>query len=209
MTSYFYNTIYQLRSNEEIILYDKMLDISEDDEELVKSFLLIEYDGEKENYPYTAPAYDANAALWAAKIVYTTSQLMLYREHKIEELKALLPEYEGELNASAILSSDLCLRFLPQILNETKYIDPDDELISLVEKYLKDWHYSSIGYPINADKLAFDVIASNKCLQQMYVDRIITRKDAKRATFSFTHEKIKETMGDYAYEFWNDLKTEN
>lgn len=209
MTSFFYNTIYQLRSNEEIVLYDRMLDFSQDDEELVKSFLLIEYDGEKENYPYTPPEYDANTALWAAKIVYTTSQLMLYREHKIEELNELLPAFEGELNASAILSSDLCLRFLPQILNETKYIDPDDELISLAEKYLKDWHYSSIGYPIVADNLVFDAIASNKCLQQMYVDRIIANKDVKRAAFSFTHEKIKETMGDYAYEFWNDLKIAN
>lgn len=207
MASFFYNTIYQLRSNEEIVLYDRMLNFSEDDEELVNSFLGIEFDGEKDNYPYTPPEFDAKAALWSAKIVYTTSQLMLYREHKIEELNELLPEFEGDLSPSAILSADLCLRFLPQILNETKYIDPDDELISLAEKFLKYWHYSSIGYQIVVGDLDFDVIASNKCLQQMYIDRIITKKDAKRAAFSFTNEKILETMGDYAYEFWNDLKT--
>ncbi len=206
MTTYFYNTISQLRSAEEIVLYDRVLDFTEVDEELVKNFLLVEYEMEQENYPFVAPEYNANAALWAAKVVYTNCQLILYRENKTEDLPKLLPAFDSEIDASAMLSADLCLRFLPQVLKETKYIDPDDKLIELAEEILRQWHYSSIGYEMDNGKIDFNNLPANKCLQQLYVDRVILKKDLVRASLPYINEKIKETMGDYSSEFWKELK---
>lgn len=52
MHHYFYNTIYQLRTKEEIILYDKLFDIKEGDEALVKEFLQVEFNIESKNHPF-------------------------------------------------------------------------------------------------------------------------------------------------------------
>ncbi|MBK7038654.1 MAG: hypothetical protein IPH42_20585 [Bacteroidetes bacterium] len=55
MPHYFHETIYQLRANEEIILYDNLLYFKGDDEALVKEFLQIEFDVESENHPFSTP----------------------------------------------------------------------------------------------------------------------------------------------------------
>ena len=54
MHHYFYNTIYQLRTKEEIILYDKLFDIKEGDEALVKEFLQIEFNIKNKNHPFSS-----------------------------------------------------------------------------------------------------------------------------------------------------------
>ncbi len=206
MNTYFYNTICQLRSAEEIVLYDRVLNFAEEDEELVKKFLQIEYEMEQENYPFNAPEFNANAALWAAKIVYTFCQLILYRENKTEELPQLLPAFNDRIDASAMLSADLCLRFLPQVLEDTKHIDPDDKLIEMAEGILNQWHFSSIGYKIKANEINTNILQTNKCLQQLYIDRVILKKDLMRASLPSINEKVYETMGDYSSEFWKELK---
>ena len=67
MNSYFYNTISQLRLREEIVLYDRIIKFLPEDEKLVSDFLQLEYENESQNYPFDAPEFDSNAALWAAK----------------------------------------------------------------------------------------------------------------------------------------------
>jgi hypothetical protein len=206
MPHYFYETIYQLRANEEIILYDKLLYFKEDDELLVKEFLQIEFDVESENYPFSTPKYDAESALWAAKIVYTACQILLYREHKESELTDLLPLFTQPITSEAILSADLCLRFLPQIMAEAKLIDLEDHVIPILESILQQWHYSGIGIILVLEDLDFDPIFSNPCLEQLYIDRVIEKKDRKRAELPQILEKIRATLGNYTQKYWNEFK---
>ncbi|MBP9136445.1 MAG: hypothetical protein KBF31_05505 [Chitinophagales bacterium] len=206
MHHYFYNTIYQLRTKEEIILYDKLFDIKEGDEALVKEFLQIEFNIESKNHPFSTPKYDAESALWAAKIVYTACQILLYREHKEAELTDLLPAFTQPITTEAILSADLCLRFLPQILAEAKLIDPEDYLIPILESILNQWHYSGIGIPLSLKNLDFELIFSNPCLEQLYIDRVIDKKDKKRAELPQMLEKIRATLGNYTEKYWNEFK---
>jgi hypothetical protein len=206
MHHYFYNTIYQLRTKEEIILYDKLFEIKEGDEALVKEFLQIEFNIESKNHPFSTPKYDAESALWAAKIVYTACQILLYRENKEAELTDLLPAFTQPITTEAILSADLCLRFLPQILAEAKLIDPEDYLIPILESILKQWHYSGIGIPLSLKNLDFELIFSNPCLEQLYIDRVIDKKDKKRAELPQMLEKIRATLGNYTEKYWNEFK---
>ncbi|MGG9962274.1 hypothetical protein [Ferruginibacter sp. SUN106] len=209
MPSHFYNTIFHLRHHEEIILYDRVLNFVPEDEALVKELLAIEYETEVLNYPFTPPPFNATAALWAAKTTYTTCQLILYRENKADELPQLLPVYEGAIDASAILSADLCLRFLPQVLKDTKNIDPDDALIVLAEGHLQQWHYSGIGYPAKTALINLNSVAENDCVLQLYTDRVIQKKDVQRAQLPLLHQKIKAAMGMYSSRFWKELNTVN
>ena len=206
MPHYFYETIYQLRANEEIILYDKLLYFKGDDEALVKEFLQIEFDVESENHPFSTPKYNAESALWAAKIVYTACQILLYREHKEAELTDLLPLFSQPITTEAILSADLCLRFLPQILAEAKLIDPEDHVIPILENILNQCHYSGIGIILALENLDFDPIFSNPCLEQLYIDRVIETKDRKRAELPQMLEKIRATLGNYTENYWNEFK---
>ena len=208
MPYHFYNTINQLRQNEELILYDRVLHFLDEDEQLVKEFLKIEFEIESQNYPFTPPAYNETAALWGAKLIYTTCQLILYRENKEAELPLLLPVYNNEIDAAAILSADLCLRFLPQALQQTKNIDPDDALITVVENHLQQWHYSGIGYVLNAATVNFDTVFANECMQQLYIDRVIQKKDMQRAMLPLLQKKITAAMGIYSATFWNELNSD-
>jgi MoxR-vWA-beta-propeller ternary system domain bpX4 len=209
MPHFFYDTIYQLRTNEEIIIYDKLLSFSDEDIQLVADFLEIEYESEILNVPNKAPAFNKKAAVWGAKIIYTACQLILYRENKEDELPSLFPAFENEINVDTIFSADLCLRFLPQIITETKHIDPDDKLINILEAILKQWHFSSIGYNLKTADLNFEIIFGNECLQKLYVDRVIEKKDTEKATFPVVQKKIKEVFGIHGLQFWKELKLED
>jgi len=201
----FYDTIYNLRMNGEITLFDRIMNFDSADEELVKDFLLIEYETEAQDFPNTPPHFDADAALWGARTMYTICQLILYRQHRAAELPSLLPVFTSAITASAMLSADLCLRFLPQVLKDTKHIDPEDALIEVTETHLHQWHYSGIGYGLATEMLDFTAIKASASLWQLYADRIIEKKDISLANADCMKEKIKASMGAYNGRFWKEL----
>ncbi|MET3021651.1 hypothetical protein [Flavobacterium hydatis] len=201
----FLDTIYHLRTIEQIILYDKVITISREEETDVTSFLETEYEREILDYPGIAPEFNSEAALWASKTVYLAAQLLLYREHNIKDLVMLLPDYKGEINASAILSADICLRFLPQIIMEMKRIDPDDLVIPILEKHLFQFHYSAVGFEVDIEKIDFEILAENDCLQQLYIDRIVQRKAIKFTESDFIKKQLEIGFGDYRKLFWAQL----
>ena len=203
--SSFLDTIYHLRTIEQIILSDKLLTISKEEEKDTISFLEAEYEREILEYRGVAPEFKADAALWAAKTVYLAAQLLLYREHKFTDLEVILADFDGNQDASAVLSADLCLRFLPQIIEEMKRIDPDDLVIPILEKHLYQFHYSSIGFEMDIKKINFDIIASNDCFQHLYIDRIVHRKAIKFTESDLIKKELEIGFGDYKKIFWAQL----
>lgn len=200
----FLHTIFQLRKEEDVVLYTKLIETDERELLLVNDFLEEEYRLECYEYPFTPPPYDEKAAIWGAKTFYTVAQLILFREHKERDLVKLLPAYDGTLNAGAILSADLCLRFLPQLLAETKNFDAEDILIVEINNILKFWHYSGIGEELPGIP-EFDVITEDKSLLQLYINRIIEKKDKKRAVLPVFFDLIKGNLGLYQPQFWKEL----
>ena len=203
--TYFTDMIIRLRRQEEILLYNNIIEVTEPESKAAIEFLRKEYEQEALDHPYTVPEFDPAAAVWAAKTVYVTAQLMLYRENRADDLQALLPAFPGEITPSAVLSADLCLRFFPSILFQLKVIDTADALIPLLEAELHRWHYSGLQYPLETDKLDFTVIATNECLGQLYTNRIIDYKKIQLAKHPACKDRIVASLGLYADEFWKDL----
>lgn len=201
----FYSTIYHLRKNEELIIYDKLIDFSIYDENLIKEFLAEEYKIESKNFPFISPRFDADAAYWSAKTFYTICQLVIFREHKEEELDLLFSKFENTKNASAILSVDLCLRFLPLIQYEATLLDPDDKLLIYIKNILNEWVYSSLGHIENYEVIDLTEIENNDCLNQLFIDRIIDQKALNITKLPNWNQKIKATMGDYQNIYWKEL----
>lgn len=203
--NYFYEMVRTLRREEEVILYRNILTITDSEEESVMNFLQKEYVNESLNFPFNAPPYNPEAALWGARAVYFGAQLILYRQNGESELPTLFPELRCELTPSAILSVDLCFRFIPELLHQLKLIDSEDPLISILENHLHKWHYSGISYPLPLDTMNFTAIFQDQCLQQLYLDRIVECKCllfAKRKQF---YKLLRGNFGLYQNDFWEEF----
>ncbi len=205
-TYFFLQMIVNLRTTEKVTLYNNLLTITEDETFLVETFLEKEYKTESLDFPFTTPTFDKDAAVWGAKTCYLAAQLILFRQNKVEELDKLFPPFAGEITANAMLSADVCLRFIPKMIFHLKAIDNEDELIPLLEKMLETWHYSAFGCQLILENLNFDVILTNPCLKQLYIDRIIATKNTKLAQLPAIYPLIINQLGMYKKEFWPTLE---
>lgn len=190
-------------------MYSNKLQISTAQELEVVAYLKQFYETESFNYPHQPPLFDANAALWAAHTVYLACQLILFRENKGSELGQILPPYHQEYSAAAMLSADLTLRFLPDIITQASLIDPTDQLVGVLEAHLMAWHYSGVNYPLKVENLAFSSINSNACLKQLYVDRIIEHKKNNLAQLPAFKTAVKASLGWFAPSLWGDIELED
>jgi hypothetical protein len=213
----FYETIHQLRNKEVIVLYSDLPAIIESDESMVRDFLEAEYSREMIEYPFTAPPFDSSAAIWAAKIVYTAAQLLLYRKDESQDLPALLPEYTIEIDSASMVSADLVLRFLPEILSKAIDLDEDDALVPILRRHLQTFHYTGILFaafdklPGNLDTAiekeiqyapGYSTLSENQCFRQLYIDRIINFKHKGLAEQPLINQQIKAALGNHYTTFW-------
>jgi len=201
----FLETLYHLRTVEHVILYNKLTAVPFKEEQDVIAFLEGEYERESTDYPYTPPPFSATAALWAAKTVYFAAQLFLYRENKVTDLPSLLPAYSGTIDASAMLSADLCLRFLPSIKYALEGVDVNDPLLPVIEQYLKQFPYSGIGRDGEFTVPDTAIIINNNCLKQLYLDRVTERKAIKWANETVIKSALLANVGNYKTHLWREL----
>lgn len=209
MTNYFLMMLQHLHEHEEVLLYSNLFHVPASHQTEVMCYLHDLYAQEALGFPHQVPAFDQDAALWGAHLLYSACQLLLYRENKGAELSKILPVYGGAHTASAMLSVDLSLRFLPDVIAQAQAIDPDDPLIEVLAAHLKVWHFSGVNYELAIDKLAYNVITSNACLKQLYIDRIIKFKKMKLATHQLFVSGVKASLGWYAEALWRDFAIEN
>ena len=194
---YFLKCLVHLQAQQELMLFSKLYAISPEEDQAVIDFLAALYKKEALDHPFQAPAFNEEAALWGAKTFYHCSQLLINRAKPPKELAAFLSNYEGEINASSILSADLYLRFIPIILLQAQDIDPEDELIVLLESILTKWHYSGVGYLLKEENLDFAPIVSHSCLHQLYVNRVIEKKAQDLSQHPALVELVKASVGNY------------
>lgn len=202
----FLETTFHLRTFEEIILFDKIIKISEEDIQKTKVFLKEAYEKEQTNYPFKVPLFNENAAIWASKIVYFASQLLLNREDTGKEINLLLPDFTYSIDASAIVSADLMLRFLPDIIFELHKTDPNDLVLEKLKKITKPFLYSLIEDDYNPEELNLEIVLNNDCLKQLFLDRIVEKKAIYLAQNKIVNDLLMENFGDYKNHYWKELK---
>lgn len=204
--NHFFEMIKTLRENEAVVLYHNVLKIKSHDRNATLDFLKNAYAAEQVNYPFLSPGFNEEAAIWAAEVVYLSAQLILYRKDKPIDLQKLIPAETLACNSSTILSADLCLRFLPDMITELKIIDPEDKLIEILEGILKKWHYSGVNFEQDLTELDLEPVLANQCLKQLYADRIVLYKQKKWAAIPLFNKMIEGNLGIHAPELWSDFK---
>jgi hypothetical protein len=204
MNNLFLMMLKTIREQEEVILYDNIFQVSESEQHQVIEYLREVYHQESLEYPHQAPPFEPSAGLWAAQILYVAAQLVLYRKNNTADLLSLLPDFMGSKTPSSILSVDLSLRFLPDIIHQLDAMNPDDELIPILEKHLSKWHYSGIAYSMTVDKLDCSIEIEDYCVRQLYANRIIEYKRTPLAEHPAFAEIVRASLGNYQNIFWKD-----
>jgi hypothetical protein len=172
----------------------------------VGDFLQEEYEKEIVGYPGFPPPFERKAAVWGAKIVYASSQLLLSRDQHDKDLAQLLPDYPANVDAAAILSADLCLRCLPDVIAKAREIDPDDVLVPMLEDILRIWHYSGVGYFKGDEVPDWTPVLANDCLRRLYVDRVISRRAFVLADSPALRSQVRAALGDHSARLWKELQ---
>ena len=209
MTNYFLKMLQHLHQHEEVLLYSNILNITNEEQQEVTDYLETKYKEESLEFPYQTPSFDQEAAIWAANILYSASHLLLHRENRVEDLNKILPPFFIRVTPSAMLSADLSLRFLPDLIKQTEVIDPEDMLIDILERHLTTWHYSGINYDLPINELDLKFIKTDNCLYQLYINRIIEFKKQKLAQHNVFYTGVKTSLGLYAADFWKEFTLAN
>lgn len=145
-----------------------------------------------------APRLDLDTALWSATVLYRAAQMLLFRSHDADSVDRLLStqclQRDG---ASAHYSVDLTMRFLPDLVRLARSVMEDDPLVTHLLAWASDWPLSSVGIErVPASERIADVL-DHPSLLQLYVDRIIERRDISRLSESRVAEAVRQALGSF------------
>lgn len=202
----FLDTLFLLRKEGTLTIFSDLKTLSEKEEKEAEDFFESEFEKERLDFLSDKIPFNKEAAIWAAKVLYHSAQLYLIRKDTAKNLEKLIPQYQGEKNTSAILSADLSLRFLPQLLDALQIADSTDPLVKMLENILHQFHYSGIGLDLNLEKINWEEELKNKTYRKLYLERIVEKKAYKLAEIPYINQLLIAEFGMYKDIFWRELK---
>ncbi|WP_426473146.1 hypothetical protein [Chryseobacterium balustinum] len=202
----FLDTLFLLRKEGTLTVFSDFKTLSEKEEKEAEDFFESEFEKERLDFLSDKIPFNKEAAIWAAKILYHSAQLYLIRKDTAKNLEKLIPQYQGEKNVSAILSADLSLRFLPQLVDALQVADSTDPLVKMLENILHQFHYSGIGLDLNLEKINWEEELKNKTYRKLYLERIVEKKAYKLAEIPYINQLLIAEFGMYKDIFWRELK---
>ncbi|WP_042721263.1 hypothetical protein [Flavobacterium sp. B17] len=205
----FLDTLFLLRQEECITIFTDLLEISRKEENDAAEYLETEFEKERLEFLSDTISYDKEAAVWAAKVLYHSVQLHLIRQDTAKDLDTLVPAFKGKRNISAILSADLSLRFLPQIILALQQTDPEDRLIKLLENILAQFHYSAVGFNLELENINWEEELKDSTYRKLYLERIVEKKSYQLAEIPYINNLLIAEFGLYKDVFWKELKIMN
>lgn len=160
----------------------------------------------RQELAFTAPEFVPEAAEWAAGVIYRGCQFLVYRrldEHAMN--KAFEVACPRPLSAGVVYSADLLLRYLADLVILARAAAERDVLVAELLRIGSAWPLSSVGIPRLAanqlDPRAVEIIMADRCLRQLYIDRVIARRDLSRLAHCGTRDGVREALGLYD-ELW-------
>lgn len=169
-----------------------------DDDRNAALRLITEYEATWRNsLPSHPPKFEADRALAAAETLFRACQSLVYREVDPREMLAgaLASEPESRLPADHY-SADLAFRFLPDVWRLSRNAAANDPLVACVHELAARWPLSSVGIA-DLPALEIDGFIGDRCLQTLYVDRIVERGDRSRLADPRVRSALREACGMY------------
>ncbi|WP_312173562.1 hypothetical protein [Chryseobacterium sp.] len=206
----FLDTLFLLRKEECITIFTDFYEISGKEIQDTTDYLEAEFEKERLEFLSLEINFDKEAAVWAAKVLYHSAQLYLIRQDTAKDIHKLIPAYKGKRDISSILSADLPLRFLPQVISVLQNADPEDPLIKILENILQQFHYSGIGYDIESGNINWEEELKDSTYRKLYLERIVEKRSYQLAEIPYINNLLIAEFGLYKDIYWKELKiTEN
>ncbi len=202
----FLDTLFLLRKEECITIFTDLHEISKNEEQDAADYFESEFEKERLEFLSDQISFDQKTAVWAAKVLYHSAQLYLIRKDTAKDLEKLIPQFIGKRDVSSLLSADLSLRFLPQIISSLQIADPEDPLIKILENILQQFHYSGIGFDLNLEKINWEEELKDKTYRKLYLERIVEKKAYNLAEIPYINQLLMAEFGIYKEIFWRELK---
>ena len=198
------NSLYQfaqsLRLKGEILLNQELALDSLIERTEALNFLKEQYDLEMLEYPAISSQFQEKPASWAVRLMLYGGHYFLNREAYVADIAAHLPKMEARLSPEDQLSADLMLRFLPQLINEMKQLDTEDELIPLLENELRKSTFTSILYFEDFDVEKIKELSENKEMALLTLERVVAAKKWQWLKGNSLGQLLKEHIGIYSKE---------
>jgi len=202
----FLDTLFLLRKEGSMTIFSDIKSISQKEEKDVADYFESEFEKERLEFLSDKINCSRETAVWAAKVLYHSSQLHLIRENTAKDLNQLIPSFKGERDISSILSADLSLRFLPQIISVLHDVDSEDLLIKMLKIILQQFHYSGIGYDLDLENINWEEELKDKTYRKLYLERIVQKKAYNLAEIPYINQLLIAEFGMYKDFFWKELK---
>lgn len=117
-------------------------------------------------------AFDASAALTAAKHFGLACWFFLHRGDPPDEIENCLPRLPPPVSAAQHLSTDLVLRFAAQVHRRAKNLDPGDILTKRLTQLLRDHPLSGVLADIDEGPSTPLRLDDHAGLQLLYAERL-------------------------------------
>jgi hypothetical protein len=208
-TSPFLDTLFLLRKEECITIFSNIQTISKKEEQDAADYFESEFEKERLEFLSDQFTCDRETAVWAAKVFYHAVQLYLVRENTAKDLDQLIPEFKGTRNISSLLSADLSLRFLPQVITALQNVDPNDPLVGRLENILLQFHYSGVEYDLDLEKINWEEELKDHAYRKLYLERIVEKKAYRLAEIPYINQLLMAEFGLHKNEFWRELRILN
>ena len=146
---------------------------------------------------FEAPAFAAPAAEWGAALLFRICQSLAFRELEPSQIRtALRLPFPGVANPSTVYSVDIVLRRLPDVATLARAVAQDDPLNDEIDRLAHAWPLSSVGMT-GVSSVKLDAFIEWPSLRQLYVDRVIRRRDVSRLNDRRVRESVAEALGDH------------
>lgn len=182
------------------VLVSRTTQFSQDEKELQSIFEAAfeeacdELPGDTEN-SFRCHAPSAKSALM---YIYRLCLLLADRsapEEEIIRLGECMPALPT--TADEVLSSDLSLRYLPDIYRMARAISESDPLVSMLERMATSFPLSSVGIPPHLPP-DLTLLQQQPCLWGLYLDRILEVQDDSRLANPAVVSGIRDALGMHA-----------
>ncbi len=152
--------------------------------------------------PGEMPAFDREAALWAATFIYRSAQLILLRDEAAASIPKYLVDFPGSRDVAANYSVDLSFRFLPDVIKLAKGLAPGDPLVAKLEQTANLWPLSNPSIRLEGVSEDLEKILDHPTLSLVFVDRVIAAKNRHVLKHVSIRALIGAALGEHAEKVW-------
>jgi hypothetical protein len=146
-----------------------------------------------------APALNVPAAAWGLRMFVDSCRFLVYRDIEAGTIaRTLSRPCPAAASADVWYSADLFLRYLPDLVRLARAAGESDVLVDHLLRLARDWPLSSVGIggvEVNAGDV--EKMMRHPALGQLYIDRIIERRDATRLAPPAVRAALQATLGNY------------